>query len=288
MWSFKNSYPYEAYAHHSKPVSVRNTLWIEYSSRAYIRFPLFRFEVPTKEMLKEVFKQTKARVLTYATEADEKKRNGYLYLCRVFDTSALKDNYKRNIKKASARFDIKSLTAKEIEQKGFEAFRDTRRRLGLNDFTKENFLKRFAAAQARANNRFIAAVRNERVEAFASVLCYHDFIEIEGLFSCNEALSDRPNDYIIYSILDVALNLDKMQCVSYGYSSIQEDSNEEGLHRFKVKCGFEAIPIRRHFVFNNTWRWIFNPFTKLLIKALLALRPSNLTLRKLHGILRYT
>lgn len=288
MFSFKNTYPYEAYAHHSQPIQAAGMLWIEYSSRAYIRFPLFRLDTPSKESLKEVFKKSPARMITYATESPEENKNGYIYLCRAFNTQTLKDNYKRNIKKAATHFEIKKLTAAEIEEQGFQAYSDTRKRLGLNDFTKDDFLKRFASHNARANNVYICAIHDNAIAAFASVLCYHDFIEIEGLFSCNDALNDRPNDYIIYTILDVALNQDKLNGVSYGYSSIQEDSNEEGLHRFKVKCGFEALPLRRHFIFSPAWRMIFNPLTKQLVRLLLKRYPSHLTLRKLHGILRYS
>jgi hypothetical protein len=287
MLSFNNTFQYEAFAIFSNPVHANNMLWIEYSNRAYIRFPLFELDPIDKATLKEVFAQTRARLLSYATAASDESVNSYLYLCKSFQPDQIQGSYKRNIKKAAATFEIKKLSFQELEQLGYEAYSDTRKRLGLHDYQRHDFQKRFSSLNHRPNQVIIAAVSNGRVDAFASVLCYHDFVEIEGLFSRNEALINRPNDYIIYIILDTALNKDHMKCVSYGYSTIQQHSIEAGLHRFKEKCGFEAIPIKRYFVFNPTWRLIFNPITRFVIRMLLRIYPSHLKLRKVEGLIRY-
>lgn len=285
MISFKNSFAYKDYALNKKYIEFSNKLWVQYSRGAYVRYPLFDFDLPSDIEIKQVFKHTKAKLLSYSMLADDNNKNAYIYLCKEYDVSALKDNFKRNIKKAEKIFQIKTVNKNEVEKYAYQAFSDTRKRLGLSDFRHHDFLQRFSANNLRLNSCIIGAFSDDKLAAFASVLLYHDFLEIEGLFSCNNYLKDRPNDLLIFTILNTAINIDKMKLVSYGFSSIQDNTNEEGLHQFKIKCGFDSISVSRKFVINPNYKWLINIFTKKMVKITLLLFPKNVKLRKLNGIL---
>jgi hypothetical protein len=282
---FKNSFSYKDYASTGKYFVYEDKLWVEYGSGAYIKYPLFDFDVPLKQELNTVFRNTKAILLSYSITSSDKDNNAWLYLCKDFNLALLKDNFKRNVKKAEKLFLLRIVNKDEVEKTAYNAYRDTRIRLGLSDYDKHSFLKRFSAQNLRPNSYIVGAFMNNKLAAYASVLAYHDFLEVEGLFSCNDYLMYRPNDLIIYNILDTALNVDKLKLVSYGFSTIQDNTNEEGLHYFKLKCGFEAVPVKRVFIINPKHKWFINIFTKKLIKIGVILFPKNIKIRKINGII---
>jgi hypothetical protein len=284
MISFKNNFEYKEYAHNNNFIEVDGNLWVEYASSVFVRYPYFVLDEPDKKELEYIFKNTNAKVISYSVKSENDKNNGWLYVCKKFDVSNLKDTFKRNVRKAEKVFSIRMLSPDEVETLAYQPYCDTRKRLGLNDYTKDHFLKSFSKQNLRKNSCIVGAFAGEQLAAFSSILMYKDFIEI-GLYSANDYLKDRPNDYLVYNVLNTALNIDKLKLVSYGLSSIQEKTSAEGLHQFKLKCGFEAVPIQRKFVVNPKYKWLINPLTKTFVKVMLTLFPTNIKLRKINGIL---
>jgi hypothetical protein len=76
---------------------------------------------------------------------------------------------------------------------------------------------------------------------------YTNGADVDGCFSADALLNSRPNDVLFFYALSRYMSKEGCRAVSYGVSSFQAVSNKDGLHAFKTKVGFEAIPIHRAF-----------------------------------------
>lgn len=92
-----------------------------------------------------------------------------------------------------------------------------------------------------------------------------------------------PNNTLADFVLNYFLKEGQCNVVSYGLSSIQEDSGSEGLHNYKVRVGFQPINVDRSFVLHS----YISPVKKqigLLLSILLKILPKNRKLKKAQGI----
>lgn len=98
-------------------------------------------------------------------------------------------------------------------------------------------------------------------------------------------LRSNPNDALAYTVLSRYLIERKCRLVSYGLSSVQNESNAAGLHRFKLKLGFKARAVHRAFVPHPLMRPLFNRLTLWGVSTMLRYKPGGRHLRKAQGVL---
>ena len=80
--------------------------------------------------------------------------------------------------------------------------------------------------------------------------------------------------------------MERCKLVSYGLSSIQPSRDpEDGLHHFKTKLGFRAMPVHRAFILHRLLQPIANAVTLKGIDALTRLSPGERRLRMAAGVL---
>ena len=253
-----------------------------------MRMPGFLVGEPHPEQLRRLFRSSRALLATYLLEPDDAHPpNAWLYLCRDpgYSLEKLAPPVRRNVRRGMRELRIEAVAADTVLAHGFQPFSDTCGRIGLSDGTPENFRGWFAFRARCRGHIFLGAWRDRDLVAFLSITAVDDWAEIEGCFSANAALELRPNDTLIVSALQEYLVERQCRLVSYGLSSVQSESNAAGLHRFKTKVGFEALPIHRAFVAHPLVRPWINSFTHGCVRRLLAMRPSNRILKKCDGVL---
>ncbi len=116
-----------------------------------------------------------------------------------------------------------------------------------------------------------------------SLIVIEDYVIIQGSFSTDEHRKFCPNNTLADFVLNYFLKEGQCNVVSYGLSSIQEDSGSEGLHNYKVRVGFQPINVDRSFVLHS----YISPVKKqigLLLSILLKIFPKNRKLKKAQGI----
>jgi hypothetical protein len=262
--------------------------WIRYESWALMRVPNLVAGPLTPGMPRKLLWSTRAVVASYLQEPDQAHlANAWLYVCSDPDYSVdkLAPPVRRNVRRGSRELRIEPVTMDALLANGFQAFRDTRGRVGVSDGTREVFTKRFEARGKCRGHVFLGAWHNQDLIAFLSITDVGDWAEIEGCFSSNAALALRPNDTLMTAALTDYLVAKRYKVVSYGLSSIQAVSNAAGLHEFKTKVGFEAKPVHRAFVAHPLLRPLVNSVTQHCVAAILALSPSNRLLKKCDGML---
>lgn len=262
------------------------SLWVSHERFAMQRQPHCTLHVPGPDEIAEVFKRTHAPLLSFVTHATlDRVANSCLYICKdpEYSMGTLTKGPRYDVRRGFAELQIRPADKNEILEKGLQAYCDTRARTGLSGGTREAFQARFGCLQP--GTQFFGAFKEERLAAFFTATEVDDWVSIGG-WSGDEFLPLRPNNALVYYAVHYYLVERKLRIVSYGLSSVQAVTNAEGLHRFKVKMGFEALPVHRAFVVNPLLRPFVNRGSWKLAHSLLKLAPRNPMLKKAEGALR--
>lgn len=263
-----------------------HSIWVEYERFALQRQPCFALHSPSKAELATLFWKLHAPLVDFAVSpSTDKPANSRLYICTnsAYSLEALAKGPRYDVRRGLREFEIRRIDRDQVLRLGFRAFSDTRRRNGLSDCTRKAFTNKFGALQARTH--FYAAFKNLNLAAFFGATVVDDWISIGG-WSADEFLPLRPNNALVYYLVFQFLILKKYRWVTYGFDSVQPLANAEGLHRFKVKMGFEAVPVHREFVLHPLLRPVVNRHSWRFVSGFWKMSPGNVLLRKAQGALR--
>jgi hypothetical protein len=263
------------------------TFWIGFGFGAMMRIPIFHLVPPASDELQQVLWHGPATIASYLMEPDERHpANTWLYLCtdQTYALEKLAPAMRRNVRRGLRELRIASLTYDQLLAHGAQAFCDTRRRVGLRDGTLEEFQQRFTTRRL-PEVAILGAWKDNQLAGFLSITQVDDWADITGNFSMDDLREYRPSDTLVYSALSHYLVERKCRLVTYTMSSIEADSNAEGLHRYKKKVGFEARPVHRAFVPHPLLRPLANRLTLWGVNTALRFMPADLRLKKASGVL---
>jgi hypothetical protein len=251
-----------------------------------LRLPTCALNAPMAEEMRNVFRKSKAVILSYAVDAcPDCPANALLYLCadREYSLDKLAKNARYDVRRGLKEFEIRPLGNAEIVRLGKIAYCDTLRRTGRSPDHRDKFETAFA--RPRHDRYFLGALRMGRLAAFIQVVAVNDWVSLGG-YSADEFLPLCPNNALIFYAVQHAFRTHGVRVVDYGFSSIQTVSNADGLHRFKVKMGFQAVPVRRNFAIHPLLRPFANRVLPGIVKRLLRVSPNHPLLTKADGALR--
>ena len=272
---------------HSVAVDNSGTYWRRADGGALVRMPTMELSEPSPNEVNRILWTRRAPVVSYIAEPDETHpADAFLYLCRdrSYSLEKVPKNARLCIRKAISALQFGWLNQESLLQHGFPAFRDTRVRNGLSDSSLEAFRLNYGRWFDIPANGALGAWKDGALVAFFTTTTVDDWADIGGQ-STNAGLAFSPNNGLVHHLLTYFLTERGLRAVSYGLSSIQEHSSAEGLHQFKIRVGFEAIPVRRIFVVHPLLRPFANRFSLAMGHGALRLLPGNRLLKKGCGML---
>ena len=267
-------------------VGSDKTLWVSHEHFSMLRQPAFALHVPSSEEIRDVFKRSHAAALTFIGEpSGARVANSSLYLCtdNEYSLSKLGKGARYDTSRGLNEFNIRFMDRCEVMGLGEQAYSDTFARVGLSSNKRDPFEVRFR--QPVSETCYLGALKGDRLAAFFLVTEVDNWVAIGG-YSANEFLPLRPNNALVYYALHHYLVEKKYSVVSYGLSSLQAVSRAEGLHQFKLKMGFNSIPVHRTIALNPLIRPVVNRLSWKVINGLLKLSPRHPMLKKAEGALR--
>lgn len=265
-----------------------STYWIRYESFAIMRIPTFCTIAPSREEVEGALWTSRAVAASYLVPpGDGCPANAWLYVCRnhAYRLDDLSVAGRRDARRAARSFQFRFLDWSAVLAQGLTAFVDTRRRVGLSDGTPQQFRRRMERFASHPAHVAVGAFIDEVLAAFMTLAIVDDWVEIEGCFSADQHRSFCPNDGLAHFVLRHYLAEGQANTVSYGLSSVQDMHQGEGLHLYKQKVGFEAIPIHRAFVLHPLMRPFANELMWQGVTLIRNLLPRNRLLKKTRGIL---
>jgi hypothetical protein len=264
------------------------TYWIRYESFGIMRLPTFCTIVPSRDEVEGALRTSRAVAASYLIPPDDgHSANAWLYICRnqAYRLEDLSVAGRRDARRATRSFQFRFLDWPTVYAQGLTAFADTRRRVGLSDGTPEQFRRRMERFASHPAHAAVGALKDDVLCAFMTLAVVDDWVEIEGCFSADQHRSLCPNDGLAHFVLSHYLAEGRVNTVSYGLSSVQDTHPGEGLHLYKQKVGFEAIPVHRAFVLHPMARPFVTPLTRQGVTLIRRLFPRHRLLKKADGIL---
>ena len=173
-----------------------------------------------------------------------------------------------NVRKGLRELTFGFLTYDEVMENGLAAFVDNRQRFGLDDGTRTAFEAEYGWMRGVPGVRFMGAWHGGELAAFVSLNVVDDWVEVTTRCSMQSHLHLRPNDALLYLVLRHFLVEQGCRLVGAGVSSLEQTPGATGLHRFKIKMGFEAIPVHREFLIHPMLRGMACRFGVGLLKLL--------------------
>jgi hypothetical protein len=255
-----------------------------------MRIPYFYSGVPLPGEVRRVLWQGPAALASYLLEPDDRHpANASLYLCsdHAYRLEKLAPAMRRNVRRGLQELRIEPITAAQVVSHGAQTFQDTLRRNGLRDWTSDEFRRQIALRGKYPGHVFLGAWKNDQLAGYLPILEVEDWVEITSCVSTDALLHFRPNDALLFSALRYYLVEQGRRIVSFGSSSMQPDSNRAGLHAFKTKVGFKALPVHRAFALHPLMWPFVSRLTLLGVNTALRFRPGDLRLKRMCGILGY-
>ena len=243
-----------------------------------MRFPVFATASPSAEELRYLHWARFAPLVSYLVQPTSTlPADGYAYVCTNsrYCLKALDHGVQGNVKRGLRDLEIRPTTLEEVLRLGEPAFRDTWRHHGWLDVSSTDFQKCFTRPQSLCGNRFFGAFRDNALLAYVGVIEVDDWAEVRVRFSTEASLNLRPNDALLFYVLAYYLVERGFRTVSAGVSSILPSANTPGLHRFKLKMGFDALPVRRVFQFHPSLRLFVCRSSLSLLRGLAKRAPGN-------------
>jgi hypothetical protein len=254
------------------------TWWLQHELGSMVRFPIFALNRPPARELRCLYWIHLSPVVSYLLEPSETMRaDALVYLCTdpQYSLGGLERNVQGNVKRGLREFQIRFFNSDELRQCGAKAYIDTWRRHGRENVGPKEFRKDFCALAHLPGHKFIGAWKDNELAAFADLIEVDDWVEVRSRFSTETHLGLRPNDALLFYILSHYLRERGFRTVSAGTSSVDPAANTPGLHRFKVKMGFRAIPVCRIFSFHPLIRPFVGRASLGLLGAITKKFPNN-------------
>ena len=264
------------------------SFWASSERGAIVRLPTFHLAPPAPGEVRRILWHKRAAVVSYIVDPDEHHpANAWLYVCRdpSYSFDKLSKPAQRCIRRAQRSLRFSPIELPTLLDQGYSAYQDTVTRVGLAVDTSEQFKRGFESFHRNPAHRFVGAWKDDILVAFMMLIMVDDWMEIPGSFSTDAHLDLRPNDGLMNYVLDHFLVQRSIRIVCYGLSSVQEDADKIGLHAFKKKVGFEALPVHRAFVLHPLLRPFANRLVLWGARRALRFYPEGRLLRKAGGVL---
>jgi hypothetical protein len=271
---------------HRGIIALDGTLWISHESYSVMRFPIIPQEQVDDTILTNLFWRHHIPIVSYVVEPSKSHpANSLLYLCNAesYRFDDLSKNARRDARLALRQLRFAFVGKESFRDAGYAPFQNTRARIGLNDGSLSQFQKLYHWATNVDGHYVFGAWKDDLLLAYIGFAAVDDWVEINSVCTLDAGKSFCPNDGLIHVLLEELLNRRQFRTVGYGLSSLQDAGAAGGLHHFKTKVGFPALPVYRVFEVHPLLRSIVNGLSLRLVTALVLRHPSNRRLRKAKG-----
>ncbi|MBN1297506.1 hypothetical protein JXA80_12045 [bacterium] len=262
------------------------TYWLQHGRWALMRFPAFCRDVPEKAEINRILHVSAMPVISYIRPAfGNEKHNSYLYIrSGPYSASELDKKPRQSINRANKFLTIRFLSWDELRTHGAPVFIETRTRVGLSDGVTDTFNREIDFFSHVPGHTAWGAWKDDRLVAFMIGAEVDDYYTLSLACSTNDSLTWCPNNALFDAVFDLYLNQRKCRLVSAGLSSLQQGTEWENLHNFKLRVGFEALEVKRCFAVNRWFKPFLNRFVYRGMLGLQSVFPRHPLIRKGVGV----
>jgi hypothetical protein len=267
---------------------TESACWFNVSSGFYMNFPFHRPVCPEPSEIREVLGIT--GIAVRHTCPPDIGRPSYKVVCtdKSYDLSSLPQKGRNRTRRGLESCSVKRLEFKDLESAGcLDLNRDTLIRQGRRvPANHDQYWRKYYSAAATSHcMEAWGAFAGDELSAYLIACKIEDCINILILRSHSKHLKANPNNALFFVFTGDAMSRDDVKEVSTGLESLQPDTFE--LERFKLRMGYQRIPIGQRIEFNYPLKLILRgPLLRRLHNTVGRLQGRE-NFDKLAGILRW-
>lgn len=236
-------------------VQTDSACWSDVSSGMYMNFPIHRPIQPASSEIRKVLGI--GGIAVRYTCPLEIGRESYELVCsdKNYGLASLPQKGRNRTRRGLEACTVRRIAWDELESAGaLQLSRDTRLRQGRAIPANHDHVLRKYWSVARKLDSMEAwgAFVGSELAAFLTSSRIEDWIYIWSLNSDRNLLHANPNNALFFVFTSDVLSREGVSVVSTGLESMQSDPSD--LERFKLRMGFNKVPIGQRVQFNYLYR----------------------------------
>jgi hypothetical protein len=269
-------------------IRTETSYWFNQGPRVYQAFPYHWVIQPSEEELKHFLKENNALGLRYSTPIDSVKGcESYhaVYENESYDYDNLSKWARKNVRRGLNHCSVESITFERLANEGWNLQLDTLDRQG----------RKLPIEKGEWQNRCISAGELPGFEAWgaidkgklaASVITFQMVDCCYMLYQqcLRDYLADHVNNALGFIVTKEMINRPSIKSILYGLHSLDAPASVD---EFKFRMGYSAKPVKQRVEFHPMLAPLFNPISYKIIKQLKSWKPSNPSLAKMEGMVRF-
>ena len=264
-----------------------SSYWYEAGPRVLQAFPYHWLITPDQKEIRNLMLRYGVIALRYSTPLDspQGRVSYHVVLHKPYCLEMLKSQARNGVKNGLNHFKVEQISFERLATEGWVLQQDTLARQDrLRSMQQADWERLCRAAHGLPGFEAWAATFHGEL-AGAVILCrIDDVFNVPYAMSHSRFLSDHVNNAIFYSVSCEMLDRDHVNGIFFTVQSLDAPTNVD---EFKFRMGLEPKAVRQRVDFHPFLELLALPVTHAFIRKLLQRDPTNPSLAKAEGMLRF-
>jgi hypothetical protein len=268
-------------------IRTESSYWYKAGPGILQAFPYHWIIQPSLRELRDLVHQEKMAALRYSSpfEGGGGMVSYHVVLDSPYNLRRLSDSTRSDIRRGLRHSQVEVISCERLAEEGWILQQDTLERQGrISSMSQSDWKRICLAAEGLPGFEAWAAIHNG--ELVSSLLSYTLDHTVYILYQQSKTsfLKFRVNNALIHHFTDSVLQRPGILSVFYGLHSLDAPPTVD---EFKFRMGYWAKPVRQMVVFSPYLQPLINSLSHRFIKALLNILPSNSSIAKTEGVVRF-
>ena len=264
-----------------------SSYWYDAGPRVLQAFPFHWLITPDEKEIRDLMLEHGIAALRYSTPLEFP--NGivsyHVVLKRPYKFEMLRSQARNGVKRGLENFKVEQISFERLATEGWVLQQDTLMRQDrLRSMTKQEWERLCRSAEGLPGFETWAAISNNELAGAVIICRIDDVFNVPYAMSHSRFLAGHVNNAVFFTVSCEMLKRDGVNSIFFTVQSLDAPANVD---EFKFRMGFEPKAVRQRVDFHPFLNPFANPTLHNLSKKLLQHNPSNPTLAKAEGMLRF-
>ena len=264
-----------------------SSYWYDAGPRVLQAFPFHWLITPDEKEIRDLMLEHGIAALRYSTPLEFP--NGivsyHVVLKRPYKFEMLRSQARNGVKRGLENFKVEQISFERLATEGWILQQDTLMRQDrLRSMTKQEWERLCRSAEGLPGFETWAAISNNELAGAVIICRIDDVFIVPFAMSHSRFLAGHVNNAVFFTVSCEMLKRDGVNSIFFTVQSLDAPANVD---EFKFRMGFEPKAVRQRVDFHPFLNPFANPTLHNLSKKLLQHDPSNPTLAKAEGMLRF-
>ena len=270
-----------------KVYRTASSYWYSAGPRVLQAFPYHWIITPTRGEIRELLLKHGIAAVRYSTPLSPSggKASYHVVLHKPYQIDALKPQARNGIKRGLNHFSVEQISFEQLATEGWILQRDTLERQDrLQSMTQAEWERLCRSAEDLPGFEAWAAISNNELAGAVIICRIDDMFNVPYAMSRSCFLHNHVNNAVFYVTSCNMLEREGVNGIFYTVQSLDAPANVD---EFKFRMGFQPMAVCQCVDFHPLLKPVANKKVHSWTQSLLQRAPSNPTLAKAEGILRF-